>query len=201
MALIITKQLGDFEKVAPGTYAGRCYMVVDLGLVMKTGMYPGLKHEVLIGFELDELMSDGRPFVISETYTASTDERAKLRQRLVQWRGRDFTEDEINAFDLKKIINVPALVNVIHERSKRDATKVYANIASLSMLPKGMKAPPLYNKPLVWEFGMDMALLPEHIRKRIGKDPSAHEEEEELPEPDQTPDNGLEAEFDDLIPF
>lgn len=150
MALIAASTGKTFTPVPAGNHVGRCYRVIDLGT--QTTEWQGKKRKarkVMIAFELfgedDEgiplQMEDGRPFSISKRYTLSLSEKAILRADLESWRGRSFTDDELAGFDLKHLLGVYALVNVKHDT--KDG-KTYANIASLSPLPKAMKA----NKPI-----------------------------------------------------
>lgn len=168
MSLTAKQGDSDFEMCPVGNFAGRCYMVVDLGMREKGGQFPGLAHQMRWSFEVDERMSNGEPYSISEILTISLGKKAKLRERLKTWRGRDFTEQELAGFDLKKVVGVPCLLNVVHNES---GGKTYANIASITPLPKGMKAPEPFNKPLTWEFGDDERDLPDWLRKFLGTDP------------------------------
>ncbi len=161
----------DFEICPAGNYAARCYSMIDLGICAKGGAYPGESHQMRWAFELSETMADGKPFSISEKLTVSLHEKARLYQRLISWRGRAFTDEELEGFDLKKVAGAPCLINVVHTKSK-DGAKTYANIASISPLPKGMQAPELVNPKLVWEFGDDESRLPDWARKMLGRDPN-----------------------------
>lgn len=170
MGLIVKQDdTKDFPMPSAGQHAARCYQVVDLGIKEKGGQYPGQAHKIRLAFEIDELMEDGRPFVVSEELTMSLNKKSRLYQRLVSWRGRAFTEEELDAFDLKKLINAPCLINVIINESDG---KHYANINSITPLPKGMKAEALKNETLIWEYGDSRSLLPEWLDKRIGEDPT-----------------------------
>ncbi len=168
MALIAKQTEGDFEISPAGNYAARCYQMVELGIREKGGMYAGEAHQMRWSFEINETMSDGRPFSVSEILTISLGKKAKLRDRLKSWRGRDFTDTELAGFDLKNVVGAPCMINVVHNES---AGKTYANIASITPLPKGMQAPELVNEKLVWEFGDDESRLPEWLRKMLGRDP------------------------------
>jgi hypothetical protein len=78
------------------------------------------------------------PFLVRRRYTCSLHEKATLRRDLESWRGRAFTDKELEAFDLESLLSVGCLINVIHE-SRNGST--YANVASVMRLPKGMTAP------------------------------------------------------------
>lgn len=138
----------EFEKAPPGTYVSRCFQVIDLGT--QTVEWQGKKKlspKILIGWELlgDERMEDGRPFMISQRYTLSLFDQAVLRQHLESWRGKPFSEDEINGgFDVKNILGAYCLLNVIHKPGTNG--KIYVNVAGVMKMPKGMDKPAGSNK-------------------------------------------------------
>ena len=65
-------------------------------------------------------MQDGRPFAVSGTYTASLFEQAKLHQHLVSWRGKAFTEEELQGFDMSKLLGCTARIEVAHTKPSPD---------------------------------------------------------------------------------
>jgi hypothetical protein len=115
MGIIATGGGGtDFEQVPTGTHNAICYKLVDAGTTLNE--YQGeisKKHNVFIFWELPELrMADDRPMSINCQYTLSLNERAKLRQHLQAWRNKSFTEEELNSFDLTKILGTTCKVDV-----------------------------------------------------------------------------------------
>ena len=192
MSLIVKNSGGDFELPSPGNHLARCYQVVELGVREKGGAFPGRAHQIRLAFELAELMADGRPFSVSEILTASLSKKSRLHERLVGWRGKAFTDEELAGFDLKKVCGVPALINVVINES---GGKQYANIQSITPVPRGMTVPAPVNPPLVWEYGDDRSLLPEWLVKMLGDDPRA-----QAPEQDQYRDVNTDDD-DDEIPF
>jgi hypothetical protein len=135
---IIAKAGGNFTPAPAGTHAAVCVDLVDLGMIEVT--YLGktqLKHKIVIVWQIDENLDDGRPFLVRRRYTCSLHEKATLRRDLESWRGRSFTDQELQAFDLEALLSVPCLINVIHETRNGS---VYANVASVMRLPKGMIA-------------------------------------------------------------
>ncbi len=180
MSLIAKENSGEgFEPIPSGMNHAVCYGVVDLGT------QPGneaLKfapaHKIVVLYEVPderiELERDGRkvnlPRTISSMFTLSLSKKSKLRPALESWRGRPFTETELEGFDLKNLVGVNALLNIIHER-KND--KTYANISTISPLMKGhpKKTPEL---PVVFfslsECGPRIVVpndLPEWIKAKI----------------------------------
>lgn len=153
MSLIVTENGtgGGFPLLPEGSYAAVCYMLVDLGL-QESGRFRNSTRKVLIGWDLvDELIEIGgekKPRVFSARYTASLNEKSKLRKDLAAWRGRDFTDNELVAFDLKNIVGVPCLIQIIHRENNG---KTYANMASLMKLPKGMTIATSTLQPVIFD--------------------------------------------------
>jgi hypothetical protein len=80
-------------------------------------------------------MDDGRPFIVQKRYTASLNEKATLRKELESWRGRPFTQEELDAFDLDKLIGANCQLNIQHVTKEG---KLYANVVSIVPLGKNM---------------------------------------------------------------
>ena len=172
----LTVNANPTSSIAPipeGTYLGVCNMLVDLG-VQYNETYKSSSRKVLIGWEIPEetFTVDGeeKPRVLSKRYTASLDERATLRQDLAAWRGRDFTPEELAAFDLRNIVGASCLINVIHKESNG---KTYANISSIMALPKGMKKGTLSEPATVFDLDSctlsDIDNLPKWIAEIVKK--------------------------------
>lgn len=171
MSLTVHQGGGSYELVPEGVHVGICCQVVDLGPQRQT--WEGkekIVDQVLIAWEFPgALMSDGRPFMRSQTYTASLHERAKLRKHLESWRGRAFTDDELSGFSLRALLGKACLVQVIHAAGSDG--KTYANIAAVMSLPKGTTVPPGVN-PQVWYDLSEpdpsaFSMLPEWVQKKI----------------------------------
>jgi len=162
---------GDFEQCPAGSFAARCYQIIDLG--HQTFEWKGeakVAPKVRITWELNEMMSDGRPFSISREYTASIGEKANLRKDLEAWRGRPFTAEELRNFSLENVLGAPCLLGVVHKPSK-DNSKVYANVGSIMALPKGMACPELVNPAVKFDIGeFDQNIfnsLSSYVQKKI----------------------------------
>lgn len=202
MSLIARAAAGTEFEIAPaGNSVARCYALVDLG--MQERHWNGkvnYKRIVRISWELpDELMDDGRPFSITQNYTLSLSEMANLRKDLESWRGQAFTDEELAGFDLKNVLGAPAMINVIHRHA--DNGKTYANVGSVSPLPKGLVCPDRVNDILY--FSLDepdwrdkYETLPEWLQGKINVDLTTGLEE--MPPPGSA---GQEDFPDDDIPF
>mgnify|MGYP000991632769 CR=1 FL=1 len=191
----------EFEQPPVGTHVARCVKMIDIGT--QRGEYQGkatMKRQVIIGFELpNELMQEGeykgKPFTVSRFYTASLSEKANLRKDLANWRGRDFTEEELRGFEAKNILGKPCMLSLI----PNDKGKV--RITGVMALPKGTQVPEQIN-PTVYlslepgEFNPEVfEALSDGYKKLIKVSP----EWTELQKP-QTP-KGKFDDMDDDIPW
>jgi hypothetical protein len=136
---------GDFEQAPIGTHVARCIKIIDIGT--QKGEYQGqanFRRQVIIGWELPtELMTEGdykgKPFTVSKFYTASLGEKANLRKDLQNWRGREFTAQELGGFEAKNILGKTCMLSLTaNEKGKTRVTGVMA-------VPKGMAVPPQVN--------------------------------------------------------
>lgn len=120
-----------------GVHQAVCVDVVDMGnLEVVWNGQKKIQHKVRVVWQVEELMDDGKPFIVQKRYTASLHEKSKLRPELESWRGRPFTEDELHEFDLEKLIGANCLLNVAHV--SKDG-KTYANVTAVMPLKKGME--------------------------------------------------------------
>ena len=128
MSEIIAKtEPKGFEQVPPGTHKARCIKVIDLGT--QRNEWDGIvtwKEQVLVIWELPELLRNGIPQTISKFYNLSLHEKANLRIDLVSWRGREFTAEEKQAFDIAKLVGVPCQLNVIDRNGKTKVDRVFS---------------------------------------------------------------------------
>ena len=202
MSLTLTAVTKSTETVPAGTFAARCYQIIDLG--HQTTSYEGeikVVPQVRITWELSELMSDGRPFSISREYTATFGPKGNLRKMLEAWRGRPFTPEELGGFSLENVLGAPCMIGVVHKPSK-DGTKVYANVGSVMALPKGMPVPEQVNPLVKFDIGNFnkevFNSLPEWLRTKIMM--SKEMEDQEIPADKPVEDNEPVIESDE-VPF
>lgn len=200
---------GNFAPPPEGTFIAVCYRVVDLG-TQETNYNGQVKHQrlLLLSWELpDELMEDGRPFTINKRYTYSSSPKSNLRKDLESWRGKRFTDAEIEGFEVDTLLGIGCMLNVTHTEK---AGSIYANIAGLLRLPRGTEAPPLTNEPVSLSLDdrpFDWAafgLLGERLQEVIKRSPEYQRAIKDLPAQDEPPppspdDYGAMA--DDQIPF
>lgn len=136
---------GDFEQAPAGTHIARCVRLIDLGT--QFGEYqgkPNSARKVVVTWELpNALMSEGdfagKPFLVGKWYTASLSEKANLRKDLVNWRGREFTEEELMGFEAKKILGTTCMLSLTpNEKNK-------VRVTGIMKLPTGTQCPAQIN--------------------------------------------------------
>jgi hypothetical protein len=128
MAIVVKEpDQKDFEHPEDGQYLGVIADVIDLGEV-ETGF--GVKPRVRIVYLLDANDSEGNPFRVVSTYTASLHEKANLRKTLKQILGADVS----GQFDLEELLGINNQL-VVATTEKDD--KVYTNIVAILKAPKG----------------------------------------------------------------
>ena len=189
---------GDFKIPDQGTHIAVCNMVVHIGLQPASNPAYKPKDTIYIRWELpNERMTwtdkEGKehegPMVIGNYYTNSLSPKSYLRKDLEGWRAKAFTEEELNGFDVLKILGKPCMVTIVHNTSGQ---KTYANVASVAAIPKGTTAPEAEIDLLKYSADdpEDKEKLPEWLQDKISKQ-IIPEQEPQSQEPD----------FDDDIPF
>lgn len=167
---------GDFVPAPEGTHIARCVRVIDLGTQAGSAQYPAPKHQVHVAWELCEEMSEyegeKRPMIVSRNYTLSLHKKAGLRHDLETWRGKPFTAEELDGFDIARVLGHPCMVTIVHSKSS-DGAKTYANIKAVSAVPKSMAGatPPAHHDLMHYQIedrtsgGFDK--LPNWLREKI----------------------------------
>ena len=161
---LTAKQGNSIELIEAGNHHGVCVAVIDLG-TQYNETFNKEQPKVMITWELidfpilDENGGSKGFRLISKEYTASLNEKANLYADLISWRGRDFTEAELEGFNIKKILGANCLANVIHVTKNK---KTYANVSAVAKLPKGMTPkPPTYL--LLYDMDEGVENIPEGI--------------------------------------
>lgn len=167
----------NIKRMDDGTYLGVCCGMVDLGSVYNK-RYDKYQEKVMLLWEIpgEEIEIDGKeePRILSKRYTSTLGTQGNLRKDLVAWRGREFTEDELEGFKLQNVIGASCFLNV--QNNEADDGKVYTNIISVMALPKGTPKGNLSIKPIVFDFDTgtvaDVDALPEWISKQVKGSPT-----------------------------
>lgn len=179
MALIATGSNKEFKPVPEGSHMAVCYRVIDLGTQRwEYQGEPQIGRKVLIAWELhgeaDDgtplTMEDGQPLSVSKKYTLSLGKKAALRADLEAWRGKAFTAEELNGFDIGTLLGVPCMITIKHDKK---GEKTYSNVAGVTRFPAALKnsKPKPVNAMQVFDVSeFDRSVyesLPEWIRTQI----------------------------------
>lgn len=197
MSLIAKKKAtSSVPPIDAGTYIGVCVGVIDIG-EQKNEMYNTYSQKVIFIFEVPSerivIDDEDKPRWLSETYTVSLSEKSNLAKMLISWRGKDFTEDELDGFDLASMVGKPCQLQVLVAQKKDGGT--CNKVAGIFGLPKGFESPKPENPLMVYSIedgeNETFLTLPEWIRGRIKKSTewqASHNGTEKLgfdvPEPD-----------------
>lgn len=161
----ITAPLGGTksEPVTAGAHHAICYGVVAIGTQPTVSKEYAAKKKVTLLWELPNERADfgekkDQVRVVSRSYTLSMNPKASLRKDLENWRGRPFTDEEAVKFDISTLMGANCMLNVVHEER---GGSVYANVAAIMPLPKGMPKKTNENPPLYFnvEEGIEAALM------------------------------------------
>lgn len=131
-----------FHPHGEGTHGMVCVDVVDMGHRLEQfGDQPAREvPKVALVFASGEQNEDGSLVIVTAEMTNSMNEKANLRRFLESWRGKSYTVEQAEAgVPLHKLHGQAALITVEHKRTKRD--RLFANVRSVSPLPKGMAGP------------------------------------------------------------
>lgn len=174
MAILAKKNGEGFDPISQGVHVAVCYSVIDLGL-QYSEMFSKSTRKILITLEIPEetITVEGKelPRAISKEYSLSLSEKSTLRKDLEAWRGKAFTEAELEGFDLAAIVGKGCQIQVIHKES---GGKTHANIASIMGLPKGVKVGDTVNEHIYFDLETPESLsllgkIPQWIQDKIKK--------------------------------
>ena len=188
---------GNFKILEEGTHLGTCFAVIGVGL-QETLWDP--KEKVYIGWEVPAVRVQferngeefDQPIVIWQDYTISLSSKANLRHILEGWRGRAFTKQELDGFELFNLISKPCLLTIVHNES---GGRTFANVQSICKVMKGQEVPPQemdilkYSQDAIEQWDQLPDWLQQKIRNQV-------EVESEIPE-----ETDSEGAIDPDIPF
>lgn len=171
--MIIAKKTGQVSDPAPeGAWAAVCVDVVDLGIVKVS--YAGedkKQHKIRIVWQIaQDNPRTKKPFEVSKRYTLSLHEKAGLRKDLEAWRGRAFTQEEVESgWDVEAVVGAQCLLSIA--QVKKPNGDIFANVNAIMRLPKGVE-------------GMRQR---EYVRVKDRKEDGAAEPDQYVPSDDDVP--------------
>lgn len=208
----------DFEPLSVGLHHAVCYGVVDLGTQPTDNPQFKASRKVAFLFEVPserlEFEKDGvhknLPRGVNGIWTLSLGKRSKLLPMLESWRGRPFTAQELEGFDVFSVLNANCFINIIHK--ERDG-KTFANIANVNPVPKGTVKLKPENPNITFALPLDMmdlvfpSNMPEWMQIKVKQSNEFQfwlEHKDDPSSPPATEGNGAAVveEFDDSdVPF
>ncbi len=134
MAIIASKPKSEYSNAPEGLWSAVCCDVVDKGM-RETG-FGGKAHKIQLRWMLEDIdPKSGKPYMVTRMFTLSLHEKSTLRPFLESWRGRKFTFDELEGFDLEKLIGVNCQLQIIH--NIKDGGTTFANVQAIVPPAKG----------------------------------------------------------------
>lgn len=174
MSMIASDNGGQvIEKLENGVYTAVSSAIIDLGL-QKNEQFKKIQRKfmmiwTIIGEEI-EINGEKQPRTISKEYSFSLNEKSTLRKDLQAWRGKPFSEEELQGFNILAVLNKACQLQIILEEKNN---KKYNNIAGIMSLPKGSNVPILED---TYYFDMENAetwenycKIPNWIQEKIKK--------------------------------
>jgi hypothetical protein len=124
-----------FTPAPEGLWPGICVDVVDLGMVESSKYEP--RHMVQIRWVLDAepALESGKPHMAMRQFGNSLGKKSHLRPFLEAWRGRKFTNEELELFDLETLIGACGQIQIIHATHDGET---YGNVQAVVPYPRGM---------------------------------------------------------------
>lgn len=164
----IAKKGAQRELSPAGTHIARCYKLIHLGHILDKNFQGNMvyQNKVRLYFELpfetkvfDEDKGE-EPISVSKEYTLSLGDKARLRAHLESWRGKAFTQDELEGFDIEDVVGHECQVTIIHKQSKSSGN-MYEDLVNITPLAKGMTCPPQINPTFIWNYNdhFDLKIL------------------------------------------
>lgn len=196
---LTAKQGPSIEQIEDGNHHGVCVAVIDLG-TQYNETFKKEQSKVMITWEMPDFPivdESGEPDpqkgfrVISKEYTSSLSDKANLYSDLISWRGRDFSPEELEGFNIKNVLGANCLVNVIKNK------KGYSQVAAVAKLPKGM-TPKSPTYQLIYDMDENIEAIPEGVPDWIKDKIKKSREYMALVNPQ---DNDEPTVTDDDIPF
>lgn len=146
----------NYEPLPADNYPGICYQFIHIGHIVDKFNEGKIKDVIQLGFEIPgerKVFKEGgqeEPYRVSQEFTNSLHKKATLRQFLEAWRGKPFTAEELQGFNLLKLIGAPCMLNIVHKEGTGEKVgKKYLKIGSVAKLAKGMEKPAPFMAPQI----------------------------------------------------
>jgi len=137
MAIIAKNSNGDFTPAPEGLWPAVCVDVVDLGVVQPKNPQYKPQHRIQLRWVLDAEppLPTGQPHMAVRGFGLSLGEKSHLRPFLEAWRGKKFTDEELEGFDVERLLGVNCQVQILH---KKVEGKTYGNVQTAVPAARGV---------------------------------------------------------------
>jgi hypothetical protein len=133
MPIIAKENKTEYSTAPEGLYSAVCCDVVDLGV--QTSPW-GEAHQIQIRWQLEDLdPKTNKPYLMMRKYRLSLHKKSALRPMLETWRGKKFTPEELEGFDIERLIGANCQIQVLHNIATDG--KTYANVQACMTAAKG----------------------------------------------------------------
>ena len=174
MSILARDEKGtNIPTLGTGVYMGTCYGLVDLGIQYNEKFDKSqAKVQVIwkIAGEKVTIGDEELDRTISKEYSLSLNEKSNLTKDLEAWRGKKFSDEELQGFDLINIMNKSCQISII-ETEKNN--KKYNEISAIMALAKTME-PQVLVETLLFDFSDNATWnrfkdVPKWIQEKIKK--------------------------------
>jgi len=131
MPIYARKPKSNFTPAPQGLHAAVCCDVWEPWTEERKAEWGGgIVDKTRLVWLIEEINpQSSKPYEASQIYTLSLHPKAKLRAHLESWRGRKFTDEELEQFDLERLIGANGQIQIIHNIG--DTGDVYANVTAV----------------------------------------------------------------------
>lgn len=179
MSLIAKEKGGSsIPPLDADVYEAVCISLIDLGTqVDEYKGQPKVNRKVWISWvvpsETVSIDGEDKPRVVGSEYALGLSERHNLRKLLEGWRGRAFTAEELEGFNLTNVLAKPCRLNTGHWKS--GSTKIEGALKSKNPepIPDGME--PFAFDLDAWDGAELPDEIPEFIKAKIAESPEYQE--------------------------
>ena len=141
-----------------GTHFSRCFKMIHVGeRPYEQQGEKKTKNSLWVWFELPTEMRvfkeelGEQPMSVNIEYNHVPYETAKIIKHINSWRGKALSPQEIDDFDVSTLLGQPCMITIVHNTSAATG-KTYANINTISGIPKGLEAPKQINKSYLFDY-------------------------------------------------
>lgn len=171
------KGSGERALAPAGNHVARCYSIIDLGSHTQDGKF-GVRTQRLIriSWELPDEQHTFQqergpePFAVHLMVNFTVGLKSRLLKLLESWKGKALSDAELDDFELKALLGKACMVSVVHAVN---GDNTYANVDSVTPVPKKMEVPEQVNKSIYYEIELGrneiFKSLPDWMKEMIEK--------------------------------